>query len=260
MDLKLNNGNSTGYTSNSQIARIITESWVQHNSYCPSCGNDQLNSYGNNAPVADFYCDNCSEDYELKSKSGKLGKTIVDGTYATMIERIGSVKNPNFFFLTYHKQRLEIDNFIIIPKQFFTNDIIHKRKPLSPTARRAGWVGCNISISDIPSLGLIYLVSNGAIQSKASVINSFGKTLFLRQQSLESRGWLIDVMYCVERIENDQFSLKDVYKFEKELQLKHPNNNFVKDKIRQQLQLLRDQHIIEFTTRGNYKKLPHGHL
>jgi len=37
--------------------------------------------------------------------------------------------------------------------------------------------------------------------------------------------------------------------------MKYPNNNFIKDKIRQQLQLLRDKGILEFTSRGNYRKL-----
>ena len=39
------------------------------------------------------------------------------------------------------------------------------------------------------------------------------------------------------------------------LKNKHPENNFIKDKIRQQLQNLRDKGFIEFTSRGNYKKI-----
>lgn len=41
--------------------------------------------FENNRPVADFYCQKCSEEYELKSKNGKLTNTITDGAYATMI-------------------------------------------------------------------------------------------------------------------------------------------------------------------------------
>lgn len=37
--------------------------------------------------------------------------------------------------------------------------------------------------------------------------------------------------------------------------MKHPENNHIKDKIRQQLQFLRDEGLVEFTTRGNYKKV-----
>ena len=43
--------------------------------------------------------------------------------------------------------------------------------------------------------------------------------------------------------------------FEDELKKKHPDNNFIKDKIRQQLQYLRDKGFIEFVTPGHYKKI-----
>ena len=62
-------------------------------------------------------------------------------------------------------------------------------------------------------------------------------------------------MNCVDKINYEEFSLKDVYQFENILKAKHPNNNFVKDKIRQQLQLLRDKGIIEFLGNGKYKKV-----
>jgi type II restriction enzyme len=45
-----------------------------------------------------------------------------------------------------------------------------------------------------------------------------------------------------------------MYAFENNLKAKYPNNNFIKDKIRQQLQLLRDKGLIEFIGRGKYKK------
>ncbi|WP_333667591.1 DpnI domain-containing protein, partial [Flavobacterium sp.] len=152
MNLKFETELANGYTSNSQIARVLTESWVKQNSYCPNCGEKPLNEFENNRPVADFHCLKCSEEFELKSKSGKFSNTITDGAYDTMIQRITSDTNPNFFFLTYSKD-LTVDNFLIIPKQFFTPEIIIKRKPLSETARRAGWTGCNIDISKVSELG-----------------------------------------------------------------------------------------------------------
>lgn len=62
-------------------------------------------------------------------------------------------------------------------------------------------------------------------------------------------------MNCVDTIKNDSFTLNDIYKFENQLKLKYPENNFIKDKIRQQLQLLRDKGLIEFKSRGIYKKI-----
>ena len=254
MNLEFNTKLADGYSSNSQIARILTEDWVKQNSYCPSCGCLPLNEFANNRPVADFYCSTCSEEFELKSKNGTLTNTITDGAYSTMIERITSNQNPNFFFLTYTKT-WSVNNFLIIPKQFFTPEIIIKRKPLSDTARRAGWVGCNIDISNVAEAGKVFLVKDSKLIDRKIVETSFNKTLFLRGKSTDSKGWILDIMKCVDSIHKDSFTLDDVYKYEKKLKLKYPNNNFIKDKIRQQLQHLRDKGILEFVGRGNYKKI-----
>ncbi len=254
MNLSLNTKLIQGYRSNSQIARVLTENWVKENSYCPCCGEIPLNNFANNRPVADFYCKNCTEEFELKSKTGKLTNTISDGAYSTMIQRINSKNNPNFFFLTYTKN-WSVNNFLIIPKQFFTEEIIIKRSPLAPTARRAGWIGCNIDISKVADSGKVFLVKNSEVIDRKIVSQSFNKTLFLREKSNEAKGWILDIMKCVDEIKPDAFTLDEIYRFEQKLKVKYPNNSFIKDKIRQQLQILRDKGIIEFVGRGKYKKL-----
>jgi len=99
MDLSFDLSLIKNYKNNSQISRVLTENWLKTNGYCPSCNEPYLNEFENNKPVADFYCNSCKEEYELKSKKGtKIGKKIVDGAYSTMIERINSESNPNFFF------------------------------------------------------------------------------------------------------------------------------------------------------------------
>lgn len=253
MNLNFDTNFAAGYKSTSQIVRVLSEHWVKDNSYCPSCGEIPLNEYENNRPVADFYCKNCSEQFELKSKSGKLSNTITDGAYATMIERINSNQNPNFFFLTYSKN-WAVENFLIIPKQFFTTEIILKRTPLADTAKRAGWVGCNIDISGVAESGKVFLVKNTQIIDQEIVKDNFKKTLFLRTKSKDAKGWILDVMNCVDSIKKETFTLDEIYKFEQKLKVKYPDNNFIKDKIRQQLQLLRDKGIIEFMGKGKYRK------
>jgi type II restriction enzyme len=176
-----------------------------------------------------------------------------------MIERINSNQNPNFFFLTYSKN-WTVDNFLIIPKQFFTTEIIVKRKPLSLTARRAGWVGCNIDISNVPEAGKVFLIKDATPVNRNIVETSFKKTLFLRGKSIDLKGWILDLMICIDLIKKEIFVLEDVYKFEEKLKLKHPNNNHIKDKIRQQLQYLRDKGLIEFVERGKYKKIGYGNI
>ena len=259
MNLNLNKSLAEGYSSNSQIARVLTENWVLNNSYCPNCGESPLNEFRNNQPVADFYCKTCREEFELKSKGGEISKIISDGAYSTMIERINSRNNPNFFFLTYSKA-LTVSNFLIIPKQFFTDEIIIKRPPLSDTARRAGWVGCNLDISKIADAGKIFLIKDTKIVAREVVKEVFNKTLFLRTKDNDSKGWILDLMHCVDSIQKEEFTLEEVYKFEEKLKLKYPNNNFIKDKIRQQLQILRDKNIIEFVGRGKYKKVNHENV
>lgn len=256
MILDFNFSLGKGYKSNSQIARVLTESWVKGNSYCPSCGEEFLKEFENNMPVADFYCVNCSEEYELKSKKGSsIGNKIVDGAYSSMIERINSETNPNFFFLTYDNIKWKVNNFLIIPKHFFISDIIEKRNPLSNSAKRAGWVGCNIDLKKVPKSGRIFLIKDSKIVPKDEVRNEWEETIFIKNKNQISRGWIIDILNCIEKIDKNVFSLDEIYSFENQLKLKHPNNNFVKDKIRQQLQILRDKGFIEFKSKGIYKKI-----
>lgn len=204
--------------------------------------------------MADFHCQNCQEEYELKSKSGNIGTKIVDGAYSTMIERLGSTTNPNFFMLSYDLATFSVKNFMVVPKHFFVPEIIEKRKPLAQTARRAGWVGCNILLNSVPESGKVYFVRNGFVAPKADVLSKWQKTLFLRdEKEISTKGWLLDIMRCVEKIGKPDSILEDVYQFERELSLLHPENNHVKDKIRQQLQVLRDKNYLEFVNRGKYR-------
>ncbi|MFA7663019.1 MAG: DpnI domain-containing protein [Patescibacteria group bacterium] len=241
------------YKNNSQKIRVLTENWVDDEIFCPACGTN-VSNYENNRPVADFYCPKCGEEYELKSKKETMGKKIVDGAYSTMIERLKSANNPNFFFLNYDPIKFEILNFVVIPKHFFVPSIIEKRKPLVESAQRAGWVGCNILMQNIPQSGKIFFIKDKLVQPKELVLTEWKKTLFLREEKeLNTKGWLLDIMNCIETFRGREFLLDEVYKFETELGRKHPENCHIKDKIRQQLQILRDKNYLEFTGRGSYR-------
>ena len=255
MNLQMDQRIAEQYNSNSQKIRVITEHWVHKNLFCPYCGNQYISHFENNRPVADFYCPHCLEEYELKSKNGPITAKITAGAYAIMIERIESINHPNFFFMHYNKSDLSVKNFIMVPKHFFSTEIIEKRKPLADTARRAGWVGCNIVLKQIPEEGRIYIIKNGIEQPIKDVIVKVNKTNFIRDYKLDARGWILDVLNCVNKIDSRDFTLKQIYEFEQMLAEKHPKNYHVKDKIRQQLQILRDKGIIEFNGRGCYKKV-----
>ena len=253
MRLNLYSSIANSYNNNSQKIRVLSENWVNKYIYCPNCGSN-ISEYENNRPVADFYCLKCNEDYELKSKKDKIGKKIVDGAYSTMIERLQSNSNPNFFFLNYDKNSFNVINFMVIPKHFFIPEIIEKRKPLSPKAKRAGWVGCNILLETIPKSGKIFYIRDGKKESKNKILDDWNRTSFLKQSTdLQSKGWLLDIIRCIEKINKNSFRLNDIYQFEKYLKLKHPKNNNIQAKIRQQLQILRYKEYLEFESRGKYK-------
>ena len=255
MNLQLNNSLATSYRSKSQIARVITEDWVYRNMYCPRCGFVRIKKFENNQPVADFFCPACHNEYELKSKNGILGSKINDGAYSTMIERITGNDNPDFFFMTYSYDEHKVNDFILILKHFFVPDIVEKRNPLNSNARRAGWVGCNILINKIPEQGRISIISGGVPSDKNNVISKVNRGSSLIISDINSRGWLMDILNCINRISTSVFTLNEVYKFEDELQIKHPQNNNIRPKIRQQLQFLRDKGILEFLGDGKYKKI-----
>jgi type II restriction enzyme len=170
-----------------------------------------------------------------------------------MCDRLASSNNPSLLLLNYDRERLAVTNVFVVPKHFFVREIIEERKPLAPTARRAGWVGCNIMLNQIPSSGKIYFVRDSKPRPKELVLSQWRQTLFLRQQREEAKGWLIEVIRCVEAIGKRDFTLADVYAFESHLNALYPNNRHVRQKIRQQLQVLRDHGYLEFVSRGFYR-------
>lgn len=241
------------YTSGTQKAREWTEAWVGAWAYCPHCGNAKMSQFPNNSPLADFLCGSCSEEFELKSQKGKFGAKVADGAYKTKCERLAASNNPNLLLMNYDIKSLSVVNLLIVPKHFFVREIIEERKPLASTARRAGWIGSNIILSRVPESGKIHIVKDRIVRSKDIVLEEWQKTLFLRSESPETRGWLLDVMKCVESLGKREFTLDEVYAFERRLGDLYPGNQNVKPKIRQQLQYLRDRGFIEFVSRGNYR-------
>lgn len=241
------------YKSKAQKIRVMSENWIENNMFCPCCGNSHICKLKNNEPVADMKCENCGEIFELKSRKGKFGKKINDGAYSTMLERVTSITNPELFVLRYSSD-YTVTDLTLIPKFFFAPLIIEKRKPLAPTARRAGWIGCNILYSEIPEQGKINIIKNSVIRPKKEVVDNYVRIKNLETRNVKSRSWLMDVLNCVNDIESDEFCLQEVYAYIDILQERHVDNHNIEAKIRQQLQFLRDKGFIDFLGGGNYKK------
>lgn len=252
MNLSFDAKLAQNYKSRSQQIRVMSEAWGSDNLYCPCCGGEKLQRFENNRRVADFFCDECGEEYELKSKGGNIGRKIVDGAYASAIERINCSSNPNLLVLRYCG--LLVSELVFVPKFFFVPSVIERRKALSKNARRGGWEGSNILYSKIPPDGRISIIKEGSETDKGFVLGSYRRIKPLETKDIKKRGWLLDVLSCVNGV-GEEFALKDIYKFSEVLKAKHAENNNVEAKIRQQLQLLRDKGFIEFLGGGRYRRL-----
>jgi type II restriction enzyme len=175
----------TPFTSQSQSARVWSESWVRREVYCPNCGQSNIEKYENNRPVADFFCAFCREEFELKSQKRQFGVKVLDGAFRSMRERLAASNNPNLMLLNYDLKQFSVTNLFVVPKHFFVQEIIERRPPLAASARRAGWIGCNILLNHIPDAGKIFLVCNGQPLPREDVLTKWNRTLFLREEGAD---------------------------------------------------------------------------
>jgi type II restriction enzyme len=68
-------------------------------------------------------------------------------------------------------------------------------------------------------------------------------------------GWRLDTFNVLLKISTNIFKLEQVYAYQQHLRGLHPENRYIKAKIRQQLQELRDLGLIEFLGGAVYRKL-----
>ncbi|MGA2429887.1 MAG: DpnI domain-containing protein [Candidatus Acidiferrum sp.] len=253
MDLHLPLKGLANYKSASQRARIGTEAWGAIHFFCPSCNSPRLEPTPKNNAAVDYRCPSCESPFQLKSQSKPFGRKILDAAYSEMKRAILGDRTPNLFVLHYDLPRWAVRTVILIPHFAFALSAIECRKPLAPTARRAGWVGCNILLEKIPQDARIALVEAGNPRSPADVRRDYRRLRPLEKLAVEKRGWTLDVLNVVRAVGTTDFSLADVYARSDTLAKLHPKNAHVRDKIRQQLQVLRDLDLIEFLGGGDYR-------
>ena len=240
------------YKAASQIARVLSEDWCTRELYCPACDSDRLTGSKPNTPAVDFECTKCEQPFQLKSLRHWNPRKVVDAGYAAMLRAIRADRTPNLLLLQY-SNTWAIQNLLLVPRMFFTESVIEKRKPLSPNARRAGWIGCNILLGEIPPDGRISIISAGVPVRESHVREEFSRVKQLGRLPPSLRGWTLDVLRAVRHLGKAEFTLQEIYAFETQLKALHPNNQNVRPKIRQQLQLLRDLGLLRFGVKGNYR-------
>ncbi len=253
MKLDLPTSKLAVYKSPSQRARVATEAWGEDNLFCANCTSNELLPSATNTPTVDFVCGTCDAPFQLKSQSRTFSSRILDSAYAKMIQAIEEGKNPNLFVLHYEPTVWSVRNLILIPGFAFSRSAIERRKPLGPHARRAGWVGCNILLSKIPLDARIPIISDGMPSRPAEVRRQYATLRPLAELDVEARGWTLDVLRIVRSLDKRQFTLAEMYACESDLSRLHPRNRHVREKIRQQLQVLRDFGFLDFTGPGRYR-------
>ncbi len=247
-------GNATiaaAYSSASQKARVVTEGWIEANGYCLACESDNLIPTRRNTRARDFECQQCSHPYELKSTAGRFGKRIVDGAYATMMKRVQESTTPTLLLLEYSPS-WEVRNLSAIHHSLITPLAIERRKPLSATAKRSGWIGCNISLSSIPPEGQIQVVTAGCFLSPLQCRIKFASVEKIAAIPTAERTWTSNMLLLLHGLGKRDFTIKDAYSLEDDLSKRYPSNHHIREKIRQQLQLLRNSGLLTFKSRGHY--------
>jgi type II restriction enzyme len=253
VQLNLPTAGLSAYTSRSQRARIATESWAAKNLYCPNCTCNTLTAYAAGKPALDYACESCDAPFQLKSQSKPFTAKIVDAGYDAMIRSIDADRTPNLWALQYGMESWKVENVFLIPHFAFSRSMVEKRKPLSPTARRAGWIGCNLLLNRIsPDVRIDYVRNSVPVNPKI-IRQRYNSLRSLESLGVKKRGWTLDVLNGIRSLGKKEFSLADAYTLERELQKPHPDNRHVRDKIRQQLQELRDIDILIFLGNGHYE-------
>jgi type II restriction enzyme len=244
MNLSMTGELAAAYHSGAQRARVVTESWGESNLYCPNCSSPKLTWLEPGHPASDYSCPHCGFWYQLKSQKSRIGDSITDGAYAAMMNAIRHDELPSFYFMQYDLMTWSVRNLLLVPHFAFPPSAIIKRKPLAATARRAGWIGCNFNLSRIPTEARIPVVTEKRITPSKEVREKFKKVKPLKELSVKERGWTLDVLNGVRSLGKKEFTNTDAYTLARRLEKLHPDNRHVKDKIRQQLQVLRDAKLL----------------
>lgn len=144
-----------GYTSRAQVARVLIETWAEMNLYCLRCTRDALAALPPNTPVADFTCTACDATYQLKAKDGRFGSLLMGAAYQATLRAVREGKMPEHILVEFDRRRSTVVYADAVPGALIDEARVIARRPLSLNARRAGWQGCSIDVSGLPSVAIV---------------------------------------------------------------------------------------------------------
>ena len=164
-------------------------------------------------------------------------------------------RTAKLFVMHYDLTAWCVRNVMRVPHFAFSLSVVECRAPLPATARRAGWIGCNILLGQIPQPVPIPIVTNGEFQSRGKIREAYKRLRPLEKLQIEKRGRTLDVLNVVGPLGKIEFKRPEFYAHSEELGKLHPENHHVDEKIRQQLQELRARGILKFVEPGFYRLL-----
>jgi hypothetical protein len=170
----------------------------------------------------------CRAPFQLKAKHSALGETVTDGAYTAMVAAIREDRTPNLLLMRYALATWEVRDLLLIPSFMFSESAVIKRKPLAATARRAGWVGCNIDLHRIsPEARIAIVITRSSSRRRGDesltkkqnqrfltssptnqtvivppeeVRARYTRLKPIREIKTAQRGWTLDVLNIVRRL------------------------------------------------------------
>jgi len=240
------------YPSGRQLAKVLTESWIEDNLYCPNCLEPRLAREPTNTPLTDFRCMNqsCRQTFQLKAQRQRIGPEWRDSAYNPWIESFEKETTPNLALMHYNIKDLRVLNLVVIPPFFIRPSCIRKWK----LSTRPNYWMCSILLHSVGPDAHIRIITDGVEEDRRQVNEKYRGFAWMRHLPPHTRGWTADVLRCIRELDKRAFTLQEVYtSYERELQRLHPENKNVQAKIRQQLQILRDKNKLRFLGKGHYE-------
>ncbi len=148
---------NNNWTSESRIVGEACEYYIKNNVNCVRCNDKNFEKCKTNEQSKDLICINCNQKFQIKAKSvtqkqvnnikNKNKFQTIGGEYSTTIKNIN--EKIDYLIILYEKESYKIINILFVKNENITANCIIPRKPLSITAKRAGWQGCYILFENI---------------------------------------------------------------------------------------------------------------
>ena len=145
------------WTNESRIVGEACEYYIKNNIKCVKCNDKNYEKCKTNEQSKDLICISCNQKYQIKAKyttqkqvnniKNKNTFKTIGGEYSTTLKNIN--EQIDYLIILYEKQSYKIINILYINYENINSNCIIPRKPLSITAKRAGWQGCNILFHNI---------------------------------------------------------------------------------------------------------------